>query len=86
MEIRSWFSKFDNFYNNARDHHDDANNDIDVVCVLLSDLDSWLIVGDDNMIMILMFAIQSSTSLPRGNQVDGLPRVCSRRALSRRVN
>ena len=22
-------------------------------------------------------AIQSSTSLPRGNQVDGLPRVCS---------
>ena len=26
--------------------------------------------------------IQSSTSLPRGNQVDGLPRVCSLHSLS----
>ena len=42
------------------------------------DIDDRVVVDDDNDAKEV---IQSSTSLPRGNQVDGLPRVCSYKSL-----
>ena len=41
------------------------------------DVDVHVVDNDDND--HAKEVIQSSTSLPRGNQVDGLPRVCSSR-------
>ena len=51
------------------DNHDDGGGGDDDVDVHVPDND-----GDDNDAQKV---IQSSASLPRGNQVDGLPRVCS---------
>ena len=56
----------------ARVSDDDDDDDVDVaIDVHLADDDNN---DDDNAAKEV---IQSSTSLPRGNQVDGLPRVCS---------
>ena len=56
----------------ARVSDDDDDDDVDVaIDVHLVDNDNN---DDDNAAKEV---IQSSTSLPRGNQVDGLPQVCS---------
>ena len=48
------------------DDNDDNDDDDDIDVHVVDD-------GDDDAKEVT----QSSTSLPRGNQVDGLPRVCS---------
>ena len=60
----------------ARVSDDDGDDDVDVaIYVHLVDDNN----NDDDS--AAKEVIQSSTSLPRGNQVDGLPRVCSKGAL-----
>ena len=55
----------------ARVSDDDGDDDVDVA------IDVHLVDDHNDDDSAAKDVIQSSTSLPRGNQVDGLPRVCS---------